>query len=78
MLLGFGEEGTLCHNQTCKHMKITGLDPPAEVACPFLEQVAVVAHNHNSNPRNDKSHHNMGHCSRLDNPHNRNSRNRNL
>lgn len=58
--------------------KITGLNPPAEVAWPFLEQVEVVVHNHNSILRNDNSHHNMGHCSRLYNRHNRNSRNHNL
>lgn len=57
---------------------IKSSDPPAEAACPSLWQVVEAEDNRNSNPRNDNSHRNMDHCSHLDNPHTRNSRNHNL
>lgn len=53
-------------------------DPPVEAACLSLWQAAEVAHIQNSNLRIDNSHRNMDHCSHLDNPRNRNSRNHNL
>lgn len=84
---------TLCHNQTTAGIEkkvimiqerkrlfrtIKKGDPPVEAACPSLWQAAEAAHNRNSNLRIDNSHRNRDHCSHLDNPHNRNSRNHNL
>ena len=82
----FGETGQLnalpqSNNQIydCTLIRRLGtIDPPAEAACPSLWQVVEAADNQNSNPRNDNSHRNMDHCSHLDNPHTRNSRNHNL
>lgn len=52
--------------------------PPVEVAGLSLGLAVRPAGNRKSNLRNDSSHRNRGHCSRLDNPHNRNNRNHNL
>lgn len=71
-------EKALCQGPNQRHLGKLANPPIVAVLFAHVMWVAEVEHNHNSNPRNDNSHHNMGHCSRLDNPHNRNSRNHNL
>lgn len=52
--------------------------PPVVADGLSLELAVAPAGNHNSNLRTGNSHRNKGHCSRLDNPRTRNSRNHNL